>query len=128
LSGALSGILGSGKNMDQKHVDDAHAEARHVAILQNLLTTDEVLSEADPEHVVSMYNTLRRLSPHLADDPNVARVALRTMVQHDGVSPFDAKNFLDTEQSHQKNQLSKHTLDDINYGGKPAPKPKAETK
>jgi hypothetical protein len=119
--------LGGVNNTDQQHVDNAYEEAKHISVLQNLLTTDDVLAEADPEHVVSMYNTLRRLSPQMASDPNVVRVALRTMIQHDGISPFDAKSFLETEQAHQKTDFNKRLLDSMDYKGvNPSPSPKPQ--
>lgn len=126
LGDKLRGALGEGRNDDQAHVDSAYQDAVHSALLQNLLTTDDVLADADPEHVANMYNTLRQLSPAIASDPNIARVALRTMIQHDGVSPFDAKSMLDTEQSHQKVDFNRQLLDSMRYGGgktKPSAKP-----
>jgi hypothetical protein len=109
-------MLGHGRNSDQQHVDTSFEDAKHLAVLQNLLTTDDVLSEADPEAVVNMYNTVRRAAPSLAGDTNVMRVALRSMIQHDGVSPFDLKGFLDTEQAGQKNELNRRMLNDMDYG------------
>jgi hypothetical protein len=120
-------LLGSESNSGQKHVDNAYEEAKHLSTLQHLLTTDEVLAEADPEHVVNMYNTLRRLSPSMASDPNIVRVALRTMIQHDGISPFDAKSFLDTEQAQQKVDYNRELADGMKYKGvSPTPSPKPQ--
>lgn len=109
--------LGTGKNTDQQHVDSELTNAKHLAMLQNLLTTDEVLADADPERVVSLFETFRRSSPSLATDPNVVRVALRSMIQHDGVSPFDVKGLLDTEAASQKTDFNRRVLEDADYGG-----------
>ena len=130
MHGALKDFLGTGFNRDQQHVDNSVIDAKHLSVLQNLMTTDDVLAEADPEHVVSMYNTLRSAAPSIASDPNVVRVALRSMVQHDGISPFDVKGFLDTESAQQKTHYNKRLLDEMNYGGagfKPTPSPKPMT-
>lgn len=79
-------------------IDDAH----HLALLQNLMTTDDVLSEADPDQVVSAYNTIRTTAPQLAKDVNVMRVALRSAVQHEGIDPFTIKGIAETESARQK--------------------------
>ncbi len=114
---AFAGI----NNQGQRHVDHTMEDTRHLAVLQQLLSTDEVLAEADHEKVVDMYNTLRQNAPSLAGDANVARVILRSMVQHDGVSPFDLKGFLDTEQAAQKVNITNRHLDSHLYRGGPLP-------
>lgn len=110
-------LLGNGYNSDQEHVDNSVGEAQHLATLQNLMTTDDVLSEADPEKVVAMFETLRKFSPSLAAEPNIARVALRSMVQHDGMSPFDVKSLLDTEGARQKVDFNTQLDSKMRYGG-----------
>ncbi len=111
-------------NRDQMHVDASMDDARSVAMLQNLLTTDSVLREADPQQVIDTYNTIRQLAPDLASDPNIMRVTLRSALQHEGMSVFDVKQFLDTQAASQKTQLGQATLNDIRYKGAPAPRPK----
>jgi len=105
-------------NKDQQDVDHGHRDVQHIALLQNLMTTDEVLAEADPDKVVDMFNTVRANAPQLAGDANVMRVILRSAIQHDGVSPFDLKGFLDTEQSKQKVDLGNRQMDAHLYKGK----------
>jgi len=123
MRGHLEDFLGQGFNSDQQQVDTGYADAKHMSVLQQLLMNDEVLSEADHDKVVSMFNTLRRTSPSIASDPNIAGVALRSMIQHDGISPFDVKSFLDTEGAKQKVDFNKQVIDDTRYGGKPVSKP-----
>lgn len=113
LQKALTGTDHKG----QRQVDTDHIDARHMATLQKLMMTDEVLAESDPEKVISIYNTLREVSPHLAGDANVARVVLRTAVQHDGISSFDIKSFLDTESARQKTDYNHRLQDALNYKG-----------
>jgi hypothetical protein len=113
----LQKALSGGFNDDQQMVDRDYTDARHLATLQRLIMTDGVLSEADPEKVVSMYNTLRQMAPSLAGDANVMRVALRSAIQHDGISPFDIKSFLDTESARQKTDYNRRLHDTLSYGG-----------
>jgi hypothetical protein len=95
-------LTNKGKNYDQEYVDNAAHNVKAQAMLQNLLTTDEVLNQADPEKVMSLYNTIRQTSPGLSNDINVMRVALRSGIQHEGISPFDVKSFADTEKARLK--------------------------
>lgn len=100
-SGLQALLQGLGDN-SQDQVDRDLRDTHHRALLQQLLMTDEVLSEADPDQVASIYDTVRQAAPRLAGDINVMRVLLRSAVQHDGMSPFDLKGLLDTELAQQK--------------------------
>lgn len=120
--------FGGGSNSSQRHVDQSMQDTRHLAVLQNLLSTDPVLAEADHDQVVELYNTLRENSPSIAGDSNVARVVLRSMIQHDGVSPFDLKGFLDTEAARQKVDVGQRGMDAHLYSGAPLPGSKGSGK
>ena len=117
LAPVVQSALTGKDNKPQRTVDTDHMDARHMATLQKLLMTDEVLAEADPEKVVSVYNTIREIAPNLAGDANVMRVALRSAVQHDGISPFDIKAFLDTESARQKTDYNRVLQDALRYKG-----------
>ena len=116
----MSSVLGlmESKNEGQKSVDIGQQEVEHAAILQDLLTTDEILSEEDPEKVIAAYNTFRKLAPELASDMNVARVTLRSMIQHDGVSVFDANQFSRAENDKQKVDNNIRARERLDYGTK----------
>ena len=100
----FKGVLKHISTPGDQHADSEAAlgDAQHLSLLQNLLTTDDVLSEADPDQVVSAYNTIRQTAPHLAKDVNVMRVALRSAVQHEGIDPFTIKGIAETETARQK--------------------------
>jgi len=117
LEPVIQKSLGGGFNTGQQTVDRDYIDARHMATLQRLMATDEVLSEADPDKVVETYNTIREVAPSLAGDANVMRVVLRSAVQHDGISSFDLKSFLDTEAARQKTDYNRRLTSGINYGG-----------
>lgn len=119
------GMLTERENVEQKTVDTTMADTQSAAMLQNLLLTDDVLSEADPERVVAMYQTIRDTSPELANDINVMRVALRSAIQHEGMDPFAVKGFAETENERQKVQESGRKQDAAKYKIK-GPSPKAE--
>lgn len=109
-------------NHDHLEVDSALNDAQHLSLLQNLMMTDDVLSEADPDQVVSAYNTIRQTAPDLAKDINVMRVALRSAVQHEGIDPFTIKGIAETELARQKVQHGISQQRD-RAKGKPAPAP-----
>jgi len=100
----MKSVLGQISTPDTQHAkyQAAMDDAQHIALLQNLMTTDDVLAEADPDQVVSAYNTIRQTAPHLAKDVNVMRVALRSAVQHEGIDPFTIKGIADAETARQK--------------------------
>lgn len=118
----VRGMMG-GRNSDQELVDRSMQDARQIAVLQNLLTTDEILSEADPDRVVQIYNTVRESAPELAGDINVMRVLLRSAIQHDGIAPFDLKGILETELAKQKVDWNRRITSDVDYGGAKPPVP-----
>ena len=92
----------AGYNQDQEFMDYGEREQRREAMLMDLIITDPILSEEDPDEVINIYNTLKEMSPRLAEDKNVMRVALRSAVQHEGIAPQDIKQFLEVEQDMQK--------------------------
>ena len=114
---ALADLYETG-NDKQRNIDLGVEEMEHAAILQNLITTDEILADEDPEKVIEAYNTLRELAPRLASDINIARVTLRSMIQHDGVSIFDANQFSKAELDKHKVDNSILAKDRISYGKK----------
>lgn len=89
---------------DQENIDEDFDQTTRGAMIQEFLITDPILSEADPDQVIDMYNTLIEFSPELSKDKNVMRVALRSAIQHDGLAPQDLRQFLDTEHSIQVNR------------------------
>jgi hypothetical protein len=108
-------LLNKGYNHDQAHLDSSAHNVKSQALLQNLLLTDDVLSEADPDQVVSAYNTIRQAAPQLANDINVMRVALRSAVQHQGIDPFTLKNFSDTESARQEVEENQRKINEREY-------------
>ena len=112
-------VVGERNNRGQKLMDEGAGNARRQAVIQQLLLTDPVLSEADPEHVMSLYNSLTQAMPDVAGDPNVMRMALRSAIQHDGISPFDLKQMTDTQTAGQQQGLNRRVLDAVDYKALP---------
>lgn len=77
------------ESMDQGPGDVAE-NVRRSMILQYLLAKDDVLRDADPEVVLSGYETLLRVAPDVASDLELVRSILRQTSQSTAISPYDA--------------------------------------
>lgn len=78
-------------------------------MLQELLLNDPIISEADPDEVMSMYQSLLSTSPHVANNKEIVRSVLRQAVNSVAISPFDAATWADLEKKQQDAALK--TLD-----------------
>lgn len=96
----LKSIFPTRTNTTQKVIDTSRSEAANITTLQRLLVTDPIISEADPNTVISLYNTLQKANPDIASDPNVLRFALREAIQYDAVPMHTYKDFVETDQKH----------------------------
>lgn len=108
-------LFGERNNSGQQLIDEEDTNMRQTAMLQEFLITDPILSEEDPDKVTSLYNTIRKVAPQVASDRNAMVVALRSMVQHDGIAPQDLRQFADTERSIQITQNNQDALNARRY-------------
>lgn len=115
LLDTLQGI-GPAKNVRQEARDVAAEEVRHTTNIERLLVTDPVLSEADPAKVISLFNSIREHSPHVAKDINAIRMALRESVQHQGLTPDVIDTMVGINTNHGKGRLQDATLKGMKYG------------
>src|SRR5690606_16717101 len=105
---------------EQKEYDRTMDAAMSQAVLLNLLN-DEVLSEADPDAVIDAYNTLRSAMPEQSKDPALARVAVRQMIQYDGIDPQTLKMFSESEMAGRKVRNDTMRYEESRYKGKKPP-------
>lgn len=63
-------------------------------LLAKLLRRDPVLSNVDPNQVIAAYENLMRLSPEVANQPGTVASVLRSSVQTDALSPYDAEQLV----------------------------------
>lgn len=88
LKNNLSGMSDAyQKELNQSRLDLEQIEndTRALATLQRVMTTDEILSEKDPEMVLEAFNTVRRASPEVSRDPSLLRLVLRQALETQGV-------------------------------------------
>lgn len=93
----LEGIIKDRFQAGANASDKALREAKYQAILSDLMMSDDLLQNEDEDTIAEKYQTLISLSPDLAQDKNIARVYLRSAVQHDGMDIFSAKEHLDAQ-------------------------------
>lgn len=114
--GSLASLLSSqAPNHRQRHVDNKVMDTRGMANLQKLIMTDPILREADPDHVVDMYNDLRNAKPDLAHSPQQMAFALREALQYGGVPASTAKTLVDIDKAHQQADESRRKNTDALY-------------
>lgn len=71
-------------------------------MLQDLITQDPIISEADPDAVASVYNSILATSPQVANNKEVVRSILRQAVNSVATSPFDAQTWANLEKTQRE--------------------------
>lgn len=87
------------RNTGQQLVDRDHADLHSQIVVERLLMTDPILSEADPHVVVSLANSIREHAPHVARDINAMRFALREAVQYQALPTHTVKDLAGVEKT-----------------------------
>lgn len=106
---ALLQYIGPKSDSRAKTIDKAVLQAKMDTTLQQLMLTDDVISEADPKEVQAIFKTLADISPSLATDPSKMGPALKEALQYGSV-PI---NIL-SDVSKLEGQLLKNELDRSN--------------
>lgn len=92
--------------------DPAHeAELQKIrvqAMLQDMLSNDEVISAHDPDEVLRHYNDLAQAMPTVAVQPAIIRPLLRKRLTQGGAEPFEAAEGLNMERTLRQNRSSMH--------------------
>lgn len=102
-------------NKRQKKVDVAVDDVSRVTELQRLLLTDPIIGEAEPDTVVSLYNTLAKANPEIVKDKNLLRFALREALQYDAVPLHTYKDLISMGKDRADTQEKMQKLEDRKY-------------
>lgn len=102
-------------NKKQEKIDTAGKDVERVTTLQKLMLTDPIIAEADPETVVSLYNTLASSNEELARDPNLLKFALREALQYDAVPLHTYKDLVEMGKSRAQSDEGREKLRDKKY-------------
>ena len=68
-------------------------------LMQDLITNDPYISEADPKMVAGIYQQLAQLSPEVSTNKEVVRAILRQGIHSAAISPYDAAAMVDLEKT-----------------------------
>jgi hypothetical protein len=107
--------LGPTSNKRQQRVDIAGKDVSRVATLQRLLLSDPIIGEADPDTVVSLYNTLAAANPEIAGDANLLRFALREALQYDAVPLHTYKDLISMGKDRADTEVKQNELTSKRY-------------
>jgi hypothetical protein len=77
----------------QRSVDTERMDTERSLVLARLMQSDPIISEADPDTVQELYNSLQEVSPEYVRDPARLRMALREAVEY-GAVPIHTLNEL----------------------------------
>jgi hypothetical protein len=100
----------SDNEASRKRVEKATAgvnNLRSQLILQDLLATDKVLSQEDPNSVAAAFRSINQISPDTTLNKEVLRSMLRGVVQSVALSPYDAKTLADVDKARRAAYESK---------------------
>ena len=107
---------GPSVNRSQMKVDDSRRETERSLTLARLMQVDPIISEADPDMVQELYNTLQDASPEFVKDPAKLRMALREAVQYESVPLHTLKEIADTRKTIADARSREGELSDREYG------------
>jgi hypothetical protein len=104
-----------GKNKKQMLIDEASTDVRTVTNLQRLMLTDPIIRDADPDMVLSLYNTLQNANPEVTRDPNLLRFALRESIQYESVPLHTYRDLVEMEEKKHKSREMAGRNEDKRY-------------
>ena len=82
-----------------------HDNVDRKLLLERMMVTDPILSNADPKRVVDAYEQFLHLSPELSKEPEVVKGALRNMVASQSLDPHTAQQFVEANSSFANQKL-----------------------
>ena len=99
ISTGLKGLLRDKYKKDNEEVSDYLKHQQQSIMFEELVRTDPVLSEVDPQQLSDAYLTILDLAPEVAYNKAIVRSMLRQMVHSDAFSVFDADNLTRLEKT-----------------------------
>lgn len=90
---------------DKKYLDESKKKAESEAAIQQLMMSDPTISEADPEEVRALYETVSKLSPTVAKDPVILGPVLKEALQYGSLPIQQVKDLLEAEKNSLNNKI-----------------------
>lgn len=92
------------------YIDQEMQAIRARAMLQDLLSNDEVISGYEPDQVIDGYNELASLSPNAATQVAMMRPMLRKWLTQGSMEPFEVQELTNVEKTLQQNKPTSKAL------------------
>lgn len=108
--GALADVYLENPEKAKQRLQEARDRATSEVTLHSLIMGDPVLSEADPNQVRSLYNSIAAISPTYARDRNLMSAALKESVQYGGIPANVIGEIAKFEDTVQKTRLSANKI------------------
>ena len=92
------------KAFTDPYIDQEMQAIRARAMLQDLLTNDDVIAGYEPEQVIEGYNELAAVSPQASTQIAMMRPMLRKWLTQGGMEPFEVQELTNVEKTLRQNQ------------------------
>ena len=112
---ALLNYIGPKSDSRSKIIDKAILQAQMDTTLQQLMLSDDVISEADPEEVQRLFRTIADISPAIATDPGKMGPALKEALQYGSVPINILSDVSKLEGQLLKNELERSNVERNKY-------------
>lgn len=111
----LLNFIGPKSDSRAKTIDKAIRQAQMDTTLQQLMLSDDVIAEADPDEVRKLFTTLANISPTLATDPGKMGPALKEALQYGSVPVNILADVSKLEGQMLQNELSRANVERNKY-------------
>ena len=91
------------RTMSDPKYDQEMQAIRARALLQDLMTNDEVIAGYEPEQVIEGYNELAALAPHASTQIAMMRPMLRKWLAQGAMEPFEIQELTNVEKTLNQN-------------------------
>jgi hypothetical protein len=83
-----------------------------MAILQELIMTDDILKKQDPRKIIQAYQQVLRLAPQISKEKEVVRAKLREMMAGQALHPTDANQLVEANTNLMQQHQMLRQIDD----------------
>jgi len=99
LVGGMGTAFSAPREAANKKLSERLKNTQRQIMLEELMTTDPVLSTEDPETVGNAYKAVLSLAPDVASNKEVVRAILRQAVHSVAISPYEAESWTGLEKN-----------------------------
>ena len=98
LESGLDAALNAPQERENKAMSDRLRNVQRQIMLEDLISTDPVLSDESPDVVTKAYQSIMSIAPDLSANKEIVRAILRQAVHSVAVSPYEAQTWAQLEK------------------------------